>query len=353
MNINHQVVKTSSKLNASMSKVDNKDQDQIISVNSEESDKSSVLDINSYLGKDQKAYEVLKYNDNCEEHNQISYILPLARTTPKFILFIVLNIFTVGIINLFVAWFPKLILYIYYSVTDLNTATHFGIFSKHDKDFEVVKKNIIDLPPIDYNEETSVYNKFNLNIEHGATQILIFEYKLFKYLYSERKVGFESIDYYIRTIHSMIVEKYSAGLNPNEVSYMRKIFGICDIDIKISSCGKILFEELTDPFYLFQLYSVILWYCTKYYYYASVIVVLAIISLVLSVYGTYKNMKKIQEISRYSCSVKVYRRNENNEFMEGVEMNSTELVPGDVFEIPEDGLAMPCDTILSYSRFLF
>ena len=56
MNINNQVVKTSSKLNASMSKVDNKDQDQIISVNSEESDKSSVLDINSYLGKDQKAY---------------------------------------------------------------------------------------------------------------------------------------------------------------------------------------------------------------------------------------------------------------------------------------------------------
>ena len=103
---------------------------------------------------------------------------------------------------------------------------------------------------------------------------------------------------------------------------------------------------MTDPFYLFQLYSIILWYCTKYYYYASVIVVLAIISLVLSVYGTYKNMKKIQEISRYSCSVKVYRRNENNEFMEGVEMNSTELVPGDVFEIPEDGLAMPCDTIL-------
>ena len=47
---------------------------QIISVNDEES-KSSVLDINGYLGKDQKAYEVLKYNDNCEEHNQISYIL--------------------------------------------------------------------------------------------------------------------------------------------------------------------------------------------------------------------------------------------------------------------------------------
>ena len=344
MNNNNQFNKTNSIVDVSRNEIVN--HDQIISVNSEDTDKSSKLNIDSYLKKDQKAYEILKYNENCEEHNQISYILPLVRTTPKFILFIILNIFTVGIINLFVAWFPKMILYIYFSVTDIHTATHFGIFSKHDKDFEVVKKKIIDLPPIDYDSENSVYNKFNLNIEHGATQIVLFEYKLFKYLYSSKSDGFESINYYIRTVHSNIVENYSAGLNPNEVLYMRQIFGICDIDIKISSCGKILFDELTDPFYLFQVYSVILWYCTEYYYYASVIVVLAVISLVLSVYGTYKNMKKIQEISRYSCPVKVYRKNENNEFMGGVEMNSTELVPGDVYEIPEDGLAMPSDTIL-------
>ena len=279
------------------------DNAQIVSIKDDDSTKSSILDINTYLKEGQKAYEITKYNDNCEEHNQISYILPLARTTPKFILFIILNIFTVGIINLFVAWFPKMILYIYFSVTDLKSATHFGIFSKHGKDFETVKKEIIDLPKIDY-------------------------------------------DTYIRAPQSKIVEDYSAGLNPNEVLYMKKIFGICDIDIKINSCGKILFDELTDPFYLFQLYSVILWYCTEYYYYASVIVVLAIISLILSVYGTYKNMKKIQEISRYSCPVKVYRKNEKDEFMEPVEINSAELVPGDMIEIPEDGLAMPCDVIL-------
>ena len=130
----------------------------------DDSSESSQIKINSYLKHGQKAYEVLYYNINCEEHNQISYILPLVRTTPKFILFIVLNIFTVGIINLFVAWFPKMILYIYFSVTELKTATHFGIFSKHDKDFEVVDKNVIDLPPIDYDSQNSIINKFNLNI---------------------------------------------------------------------------------------------------------------------------------------------------------------------------------------------
>ena len=322
------------------------DKVQVISVNDEESKVSSILDINSYLKENQKAYEILKYDENCEEHNQISYILPLVRTTPKFVLFVILNIFTVGIINLFTAWFPKMILYIYFSVTDLNTATHFGIFSKHDKDFEVVKKKIIQLPPIDYNNKLSVVNKFNLNIEKGATELISFEYKLFNYIYNHLEKNFEAINYFIKEVQSTIIEDYSGGLNPNEVTYMKNIFGICDLDIRINSCGKILFDELTDPFYLFQLYSVILWYCTEYYYYASVIVVLAIISLVLSVYGTYKNMKKIQEISRYSCPVKVYRKNENNEYMDTIEMNSTELVPGDMFQIPEDGLAMPCDAIL-------
>ena len=140
------------------------------------SSQTSVLNINSYIKENEKAYEVVKYDENCEEHNQISYIIPLVRTTPKFILFIILNIFTIGIINLFVAWFPKMILYIYFSVTDLQSATHFGIFSK-DKEFETVKKKVIDLPPIDYNSELSIVNKFHLNIEPGSTQIITFEYK--------------------------------------------------------------------------------------------------------------------------------------------------------------------------------
>ena len=32
--------------------------------------------------------------------------------------------------------------------------------------------------------------------------------------------------------------------------------------------------------------------------------------------------------------------------MDPIEVSSTELVPGDLFEIPEDGLALPCDAIL-------
>ena len=320
--------------------------DQILSVNSEESERSVKINIYSYLSKDQKAYEVLKYNENCEEHNQISYILPLVRSTPKFILFIFLNICTVGIINLVVVWFPKIVLYIYYNVTYLNKATHFGIFSKHDKAFKVIEKKVIDLPPIDYDSDTSVYSKFNFNIEYGATQIVLFEYNLFKYVYSPRTDEFEALNYYIKTTNSMIVDKYSTGLNPNEINYMRNIFGICDLDVKLSSCCKILFNELTDPYYLWILIIVIIFVFTGYLLYGIAIFLVFAIAILIGVLETRKNMKHIEEISRYSCPVKVYRKNENNEVMEGVEIDSTELVPGDVYELPEEGLSLPCDTII-------
>ena len=300
---------------------------------------------NPYTSGDQKAYRVLKYISNCEEHNQISFIIPLIKSTPKFVLYIFLNIITVGIINLFIAWFPKLVLYIYYKVTDLETATHLGVFSK-ENELLVVKKKVFDLPEIDTNSKYNILKRFNLNISYEEKQLIMFEYKLFDYVFIKQKDNFETIDYKIKEKQTEIIEEYSSGLNPNEVELMRLIFGECDIDIRINSVGKILLEELTDPFYLFQLYSVILWYCTEYYYYASVIVVLTILSLVLSVYGTYQNLKQLQKISRYSCPVKVYRKNEKNEYMDAVEMNSTELVPGDLFQIPEDGLALPCDAIL-------
>ena len=320
--------------------------DQILSVNSEESERSVKINIYSYLSKDQKAYEVLKYDENCEEHNQISYILPLVRSTPKFILFIFLNICTVGIINLVVVWFPKIVLYIYYNVTYLNKATHFGIFSKHDKAFKVIEKKVIDLPPIDYDSDTSVYSKFNFNIEYGATQIVLFEYNLFKYVYSPRTDEFEALNYYIKTTNSMIVDKYSTGLNPKEINYMRNIFGICDLDVKLSSCCKILFNELTDPYYLWILIIVLIFVFTGYLLYGIAIFLVFAIAILIGVLETRKNMKHIEEISRYSCPVKVYRKNENNEVMEGVEIDSTELVPGDVYELPEEGLSLPCDTII-------
>ena len=59
-------------------------------------------------------FEVSSYSSECEDYNQINKILAMKKTTGKLVIFILANIFTVGIINLFVAWFPNLKLYLIY-----------------------------------------------------------------------------------------------------------------------------------------------------------------------------------------------------------------------------------------------
>jgi hypothetical protein len=137
----------------------------------------------------------------------------------------------------------------------LENSTHLGVFSKENKEFEVVELNKISLPPIDYDNDQNIAKRFNLNIPHGSKQIITIEYNMFKYIFSIEKKNFDAIYFQ----HKIIIDNYSTGLNPNEALYMKKIFGICVLDIKINSCDKILFDELTDPFYLFQLYVLILW----------------------------------------------------------------------------------------------
>ena len=304
-------------------KADNTYQNEIFSESSEstQSDSTKTEQLIDFYTKDgYEVYKVLSFSITCEDHNKISLIVPLVRSNPKYILYIVLNILTLGIIQLIIAWFPKIILKIYYNITNLENATHLGIFSKEDKEFEVVEIDKIDLPPIDYDNEHNIAKRFNLNILNDSKQLITFEFRIFKYIFSTEKKKFDAIYYQIKAPHKIIIDNYATGLNPNEVLYMKKIFGICDLDIEINSCGQILFDELTDPFYLFQLYALILWYCTDYYLYATVMLVLTAISLIISVYDTNKNLKKIQEISKYSCPVKVIRKNEKNEMNEPIEI---------------------------------
>lgn len=46
----------------------------------------------------------------------------------------------------------------------------------------------------------------------------------------------------------------------------------------------LLLLQVLNPFYIFQLFSVILWSINDYYYYASAIVIMSVISIVTSLY---------------------------------------------------------------------
>lgn len=137
----------------------------------------------------------------------------------------------------------------------------------------------------------------------------MFQFKLFKYVYDSSINNFVSIRFNVKTSFENILNNFKKGLNFNEVQYQKEIFGKCDLDIQISSTFKLIIDEVTDPFYVFQVFSVILWCTEEYYSYAGVIVLVTLISLGISVYETRSNLLNIQQMAKYSCAVTVHRLN--------------------------------------------
>ena len=313
-----------------------------------------LLDIdNNILNTKEKNYKknisteyeqfVDKYDEMCEEHSKIIKIESLSYSEIKIFFLIVCSILTCFLIDLLIIWFPKLKRYFIYKNVPLKEAKFIGIYGT-DNSIIIASLEKIKLPNIKNSNLLSEYES-NIPYNYENEEFLLFTYKLFKYIFNPITGNFSSLTQKLQTTFSNIHLKLSLGLNNNEIEYQKKLHGKCDLEIEIKSFIHILAKELTDPFYIFQICSVILWIFNDYNAYACVIIAATTSSLLISTYETRKNLLDIQKMAKYECNVKVYRRDSNNNLINNI-ISSTNLVPGDIFEIQKENLPMPCDCIL-------
>ncbi|NXN80616.1 AT132 ATPase, partial [Bombycilla garrulus] len=132
-----------------------------------------------------------------------------------------------------------------------------------------------------------------------------------------------------------------AGLDQQEHSARRKIYGPNLIEVPVKSYARLLVEEVLNPFYIFQMLSMVLWVCDAYYYYAACIFLISTFSLGLSLYETRKQSTTLRNMTKMSLGVRV-RRPGGEELV----VSSAELVPGDCIRLPAAGALLPCDAAL-------
>lgn len=131
------------------------------------------------------------------------------------------------------------------------------------------------------------------------------------------------------------------GLNSEERDYRALVFGRNAVEIEDKSISQLLVDEAFHPFYVFQIASLLLWSLDQYYYYAACIFIISVVSITTTLIETKATMKRLREVSRFECDVRVLR----NGFWRTVD--STELVPGDVYEVTDPRLSqLPCDSLL-------
>ncbi|XP_010902495.1 probable cation-transporting ATPase 13A3 isoform X2 [Esox lucius] len=181
-------------------------------------------------------------------------------------------------------------------------------------------------------------------------QILYFSHHSTKYYWNELLQNFEVFKGLedIRVTCSSIHTDHSSGLSRMLQDYRRVFFDENEIAVRVPSVFKLLIKEVLNPFYIFQLFSVILWTTEQYYYYAATIVLMSIVSIVTSLYTIKKQYVMLHDmVATHSViRVSVCRGNKGSSPSDVEEAMSTELVPGDVIVIPANGIIMPCDAAL-------
>lgn len=131
----------------------------------------------------------------------------------------------------------------------------------------------------------------SVHFDHGIfrelDRLLMFVCKKVTYVWDTEKQEFVKLRGLDKGVSSEILHR-SKGLTKDEEFIRRQVFGSNEIVVKESTIFELLFLEILNPFYIFQLFSFILWFSDNYYYYAAAILLMSVFGITMSVIQTRK-----------------------------------------------------------------
>lgn len=166
-----------------------------------------------------------------------------------------------------------------------------------------------------------------------------FEYRYIKFFYNPVEDIFKTNSTWY-DLHWLNIKNLREGTSQTLHDYRSIIFGQNNIQIKEKSTVQLLADEVLHPFYVFQIFSIFLWMADDYYYYAGCIFVISLASIVNSLFETKSTLRRLQDMSKFTCDIRAWR----NGFW--TQVDSNDLVPGDVFEVDPSLSIIPCDALL-------
>lgn len=248
--------------------------------------------------------------------------------------FIAICVATFGMAYVVLRWFPR------YRANLMGTPCPLG-----NADWVVVENErgeltTVPVASVRWNEPLSSY----LPLHEGekdpiAPYLSSFVYRYTKFFYDPTEDLFRTNSlWYDRRWLSLHEAK--AGISYRTHEQRQQVFGENTIEIEDKSIASLLVDEVLHPFYVFQVFSVLLWLADDYYYYALCILVISVVSIANSLVETRRTIRRLQQMSRFTCEVRVWRQG----FWK--QTDSRDLVPGDVFEVEATLATLPCDALL-------
>ncbi|XP_071480612.1 polyamine-transporting ATPase 13A3-like [Diadema antillarum] len=274
-----------------------------------------------------------------EERNETLYCSGYKRSLPRTVLVYILGFLTAGFFLLVIYyWRPDWGLKLTHYRSPFSEADAVLLqdaFSRYhvsrifrEKVGEVISKEVL-------------LEVMNRDVIMGDS-FLYFRFQKVKYIWDPKEETFfklRGLDRY--TTADDLYRRAHLGLDSKERSERQSVYGINKIKINVKSIPLLLIQEVLNPFYIFQIFSVTVWIVDEYLYYSFCIIALSVLSISVSLYTTRTQATTLRAMVRSNTTVQVLRPNGEVETVW-----EDQLVPGDVLIIPSSGCTMTCDAVL-------
>ena len=139
--------------------------------------------------------------------------------------------------------------------------------------------------------------------------------------------------------YQSIYDLYSSGVSePTEYEVLYDIYESAAIKLPKKNVCNAFFAEFMSPLYLFQLFSIVLWFIDEYFYYTCSVTFMMAITLAMSFYEILTEESGVDKMVDDECEIMVTRQDEDGNQLDK-KVSSSTLVPGDIIHLrPEISL---------------
>ncbi|WFD22739.1 hypothetical protein MEQU1_001415 [Malassezia equina] len=281
------------------------------------------------------------------------------RTRPgRYMVFIVACVLSLGVLGLLSLWFPRWRLRYVSQSTDFADAEFVVVENQYG---DVSQESFLSVPfarplnsvfPPSSRDPPCTHAQAQAMM-HGElsddapepeaetmVDLILFEYRYRRFILHPPTGRFRTIQDW-RDAAWVSTHAMRQGIKSDLERERQVFFGLNVIEIAGKSTMELLVGEVLHPFYMFQIVSIVLWSLDDYYYYAFCIAAMSVGSIISTLVETKKTIARMREMNRFVCTVRVLR--------DGmwVWADSSELVPGDVYDASDAGLSvLPADSVL-------
>ncbi|KAG7209711.1 hypothetical protein KM043_011347 [Ampulex compressa] len=289
----------------------------------------------------------------CIGHEEDLRIHGYEKSRFKTILINILYILTIGWARLCFHWYPHLHVYATHNRCPLQDATKLVITVYYqNKHKSHIVKNVKTISVKNFSRDEQGLaekikdRKLKISLDNGA-QCEVLQYNAFWfkkqcYIWDTTENLFSKLvglDKYV--LCSDLHLENNQGLSKEEQCLRRIVYGNNEIVVPLQSIGVLFLLEVLNPFYIFQVFTLALWFTEGYVYYTGAIIIMSVFGITTSIIQTRKNQVNLRGTVTSSDIVRVQRASDIYE-----NISSTELVPGDIIELPKHQATLMCDAVL-------